>query len=187
MSDELIVRHCSPTLAGLKAGSLFSCRCDSPCALTAELRRLIRALAPKGLRVLPLQVREGRALIYHYRPRALEKELRSSGARRLLEERGYLPGQCVAQLARRVRAEGAVPPRDRAVSELPARGRGGLHLQRSLRPQVRRLLEGVRRRGRRPAHLRGLAALHPHLQPAAGGRLSAGKTGGGRLTARPTI
>lgn len=109
MSDELIVRHCSPTLAGLKAGSLFSCRCDSPCALTAELRRLNRALAPKGLRVLPLQVREGRALIYLYRPRALEKELRSSGARRLLEERGYLPGQCVAQLARRVRAEGHFP------------------------------------------------------------------------------
>lgn len=109
MSDELIVRHCSPTLAGLKAGSLFSCRCDDPRTLTAELRRLNRALAPKGLRVLPLLVREGRALIYLYRPRALEKELQRSGARRLLEERGYLPGQCVAQLARRVRAEGQVP------------------------------------------------------------------------------
>ena len=109
MSDELIVRHCSPTLAGLKAGSLFSCRCDDPRTLTAELRRLNRALAPKGLRVLPLLVREGRALIYLYRPRALEKELQNSGARRLLEERGYLPGQCVAQLARRVRAQGQFP------------------------------------------------------------------------------
>ena len=109
MSDELIVRHCSPTLAGLKAGSLFSCRCDDPRTLTAELRRLNRALAPKGLRVLPLLVREGRALIYLYRPRALEKELQRSGARRLLEERGYLPGQCVAQLARRVRAQGQFP------------------------------------------------------------------------------
>ena len=109
MSDELIVRLCSPSLAGLKAGSLFSCRCDDPRTLTAELRRLNRALAPKGLRVLPLLVREGRALIYLYRPRALEKELQRIGARRLLEERGYLPGQCVAQLARRVRAQGQFP------------------------------------------------------------------------------
>ena len=100
MSDELIVRHCSPTLAGLKAGSLFSCRYASPRDLTAELRRLNRALSPKGLRVLPLQARDGRALIYLYRPRAL------------LEERGYGPDaapRCLAQLARKLRAGETFP------------------------------------------------------------------------------
>ena len=30
MSEELVVRQCAPTLAGIKTGSLFSCPCDSP-------------------------------------------------------------------------------------------------------------------------------------------------------------
>ena len=81
MSDQLIVHHCAPTLAGLKAGSLFSCPCRDAGQLTGELRRLNRALAPKGLRVLPLQTEKGRALIYLYRPRALERELEFLQAR----------------------------------------------------------------------------------------------------------
>lgn len=29
MSDELIIRQCAPTLAGIKTGSLFPCRYES--------------------------------------------------------------------------------------------------------------------------------------------------------------
>ena len=36
MSEELVVRQCAPTLAGIKTGSLFSCPCDSP----EELRQV---------------------------------------------------------------------------------------------------------------------------------------------------
>lgn len=106
MSDELIVRHCAPTLAGLKAGSLFSCPCGDAGELTGELRRLNRALAGKGLRVLPLRAGEGRALIYLYRPRALERELGAGEARALLAERGYPAAvpRCLALLARKLRA-----------------------------------------------------------------------------------
>ena len=39
MSEELVVRQCAPTLAGIKTGSLFSCPCDSP----EELRQEVRA------------------------------------------------------------------------------------------------------------------------------------------------
>lgn len=112
MSDELIVRHCAPTLAGLKAGSLFSCPCPDVRTLTGELRRLNRTLAPKGLRVLPLRAEKGRALIYLYRPLALERELRGREARALLEERGYGPDaapRCLAQLARKLRAGETFP------------------------------------------------------------------------------
>ena len=35
MSEELVVRQCAPTLAGIKTGSLFSCPCDSPEELAA--------------------------------------------------------------------------------------------------------------------------------------------------------
>lgn len=112
MSDELIVRHCSPTLAGLKAANLFTCRCTDPAALNADLRRLNRLLGPRGLRVLALRVHQGRALIYLYRPAALAGQLQDAEARRLLEERGYCPrraGQCVARLARRLAAGGEFP------------------------------------------------------------------------------
>ena len=40
-----------------------------------ELCRLNRKLVPKGIRILPLKVQKGRALIYVYRPNALECDL----------------------------------------------------------------------------------------------------------------
>ena len=75
MSEDLVIRHCSPTLAGIKTGSLFSCDCPDRKALTAALSGLNRKLVPKGIRVLPLRVFRGRALIYVYRPHALENDL----------------------------------------------------------------------------------------------------------------
>ena len=68
MSEELIVRQCAPTLAGLKTGSLFSYRYPSSEELRESLRRFNRRLRAKGLRMLMLRRREGRALIYVYRP-----------------------------------------------------------------------------------------------------------------------
>ena len=29
MPDEMVIRHCAPTLASLKTGSLFSCPCET--------------------------------------------------------------------------------------------------------------------------------------------------------------
>lgn len=52
MSEELVVRQCAPTLAGIKTGSLFSCPCDSPEELRQEVRRINRLLAGKGLCLL---------------------------------------------------------------------------------------------------------------------------------------
>ena len=105
MSEELIVRHCSPTLAGMKTGSLFSCRCTSRQELMAELRQLNRRLVPKGLRILPLKIWNGRALIYVYRPSGLVKDFTDGQARALLEERGYhteQTEQCIMHLIERL-------------------------------------------------------------------------------------
>ena len=49
MSDEVVIRHCSPTLAGLKTGSLFSYRYDSEDELRRDIRAMNRVLVPKGL------------------------------------------------------------------------------------------------------------------------------------------
>ncbi|MBR2132493.1 MAG: DUF3793 family protein [Oscillospiraceae bacterium] len=106
MSEEMIIRHCSPTLAGLKTGSLFSCACSSREELTQSLRRINRKLVPKGLRVIPLRIRGERALIYVYRLSDLKRDLNNQQARELLEENGYLSEkveQCLMRLIRRVK------------------------------------------------------------------------------------
>ena len=38
MSEELLVRHCSPTLAGLKTGNLFSYKVESISGLKRKCR-----------------------------------------------------------------------------------------------------------------------------------------------------
>ena len=47
MSDEVVIRHCSPTFAGLKTGSLFSYRYDSEDELRRDIRAMNRVLVPK--------------------------------------------------------------------------------------------------------------------------------------------
>ena len=112
MSEDLVIRHCAPTLAGIKTGNLFSCACPCKAALTKELCRLNRKLVPKGIRILPLKVRKGRALIYVYRPNALECDLADHRSRGLLLRYGYTPGdsnRCVIHLIRRLRSDGEFP------------------------------------------------------------------------------
>ena len=48
MSDDLLVRCCAPTLAGLKTGSLFACPYEDRETLMKEIRRLNRAFSPRG-------------------------------------------------------------------------------------------------------------------------------------------
>ena len=112
MSDELLIRFCAPTLAGLKTGSMFSCAFLSREALYESVRELNRRLLPKGLRVLPLRFFAGRGLIYVYRPGQLARDLSGSAARALLAGLGYPCGsaeRCLARLMRRLREGGEFP------------------------------------------------------------------------------
>lgn len=106
MSEELVLLHCAPTLAGLKTGSLFSCLYSSEAELRRQVRDWNRRLVPKGLRVLPLRYRDGRGLIYLYRPDRLGRDLGDPVAGRLLEQWGYPQGdadRCVRRLMSRLR------------------------------------------------------------------------------------
>lgn len=112
MSEELIVRHCSPTLAGLKTGSLFTCACASREELTAALCQLNKTLVPKGVCAIPLRFGNGRALIYVYRRSGLKRDLGDRQARALLEENGYMPEQtnrCIMRLIERIGTGGEFP------------------------------------------------------------------------------
>lgn len=112
MSDEVIIRHCAPTLARIKTGSLFNTRFPSRESMNASLRRLNQRLRGKGLRAIPLRYHEGAGLIYLYRPERLHADLMDEQANRLLAEFGYsegLPERRLRQLASRMAENGDFP------------------------------------------------------------------------------
>ncbi len=105
MSEEYLVRHCAPTLAGLKTANLFSCPCYDRQALSHFLRQQNSFLQRKGLRIVPLRFSDQKALIYLYRPHRLSMDFSCQEAQQLLSARGYSPDkcdQCVVQLIRRL-------------------------------------------------------------------------------------
>lgn len=110
MSEELIVRHCAPTLANLKTGSLFVCPITDRPSFFSSLRSLNELLVPKGLRALPLRIREYSALVYLYRPSRLKKDLENPAAVKILQDHGYsCYGKCLPKLIERVRASEEFP------------------------------------------------------------------------------
>ena len=105
MPDEMLVKHCSPTLAGLKTGNLFSVMYESKMEMNQAIRMMNQRLADKGLRMIPLRYKDGKALIYLYRPSLLEKNLADAEAVKLMQESGYeqlTSSRCIARLISRL-------------------------------------------------------------------------------------
>lgn len=112
MTDELIIRYCSPTLAGLKTGNLFTCSYESENILKNEIRNLNRKLRKKRLRIIPLRISNQKALIYVYRPSKLKEDLTCNDAVRLLENIGYCceyPDRCIVKLINRLQTNNDFP------------------------------------------------------------------------------
>ncbi len=112
MSEEMIVRHCSPTLAGIKTGSLFACEHESKDEVSTSVRELNHRLVKKGLRVLSVRVAENRSLVYVYRPNKLKEDFSRLPVKSILEEYGYTTDNsdgCVVRLIRRLRSGGSFP------------------------------------------------------------------------------
>lgn len=105
MGEEIIIRNCAPTLAGLKTGEIFVCKYESGKALKEWIRDLNRRLSHKGLRVIPLKKDGARALIYVYRPAKLERDMSRAEVADLLKKHGYvhtMPSQCIVRLIDRL-------------------------------------------------------------------------------------
>ena len=97
MSDELLIKCGSPTLAGLKTGNMFSYTYESREEVRRDLRRLNKILVPRGLRVIPLRYSDKTVLIYLYRIEALKADLSQKEAVRILREVGYESAEAVSQ------------------------------------------------------------------------------------------
>lgn len=112
MSEEMILRHCSPTLAGLKTGNIITCEYESASVLYENMREWNRVLGRKHLRMLPLSYFGGKAIVYIYRPSALRRDLDTEGARDLLDELGYPRSsseRCISELSVRLRRHKSFP------------------------------------------------------------------------------
>ena len=112
MSEETIIRHCSPTLAGLKTGNMFNCAYESREEMCEAICKWNRKLRSKGIRILPLRYKDGVALIYFYRPSMLSKDMKNKDACRMLSELGYDLSSCerrIAQLIERLSEDSEFP------------------------------------------------------------------------------
>ena len=89
MSEQFVIAHCSPTLAGIKTGNLFPVKVKGGADINDEIRQLNRILRDAGLRVIPVKRGGDSVLLYVYRPTFLEMDLQDPEALRILKEKGY--------------------------------------------------------------------------------------------------
>lgn len=112
MSEEQLIRHCAPTLAGIKTANLFTCPYRNRSDVLDFLRQLNLKLHAKGLRALPLRFSSKNVLVYLYRPQMLSKDLANASACQLLHRCGYESSNCdtcVAKLAQKLRQQDDFP------------------------------------------------------------------------------
>jgi len=102
MLKNALVEHCSPTLAGIKTGNMFSIKHD-PTDIIKEIRELNRMITKRGLCLIPLKKSDKSTLIYLYRPDLLKRDLNLPEAEEILKKKGYpcgKPGCCINCLVR---------------------------------------------------------------------------------------
>ncbi|MDD3902719.1 MAG: DUF3793 family protein [Sphaerochaeta sp.] len=112
MSEELLIRHCSPTLAALKPGNLFSCNTNDMDSVQQIVEAWNLLLNDKGVQVEVLYKTANRVLIYVYRPALLERILGKREAKALLVGYGYpldMEGESITHLKYRLEDEKHFP------------------------------------------------------------------------------
>lgn len=110
--EENLIRHCSPTLAGMKTGCMFVYKYSRENELMSLLGDYNVRLSGRGVRMTILRANGRSALIYVYRPDYLKKDLKNGMAVNILSESGYSrqdPGFCLTELCRRLRDDEGFP------------------------------------------------------------------------------
>ncbi|MDD6058373.1 MAG: DUF3793 family protein [Clostridiales bacterium] len=84
-----LIRHCAPTLAGLKSASLFQYFYDDKGQAIKQIKEVNQLLNGRGVYVDTLQWNENAVLIYTYRFHHVQKELENPKGMELLMKYGY--------------------------------------------------------------------------------------------------
>lgn len=112
MPENIIVENCSPTLAGIKTGNIFTIDRSLISDICEELRELNQCFTCKGLRAVPLKITKKNVLLYLYRPEKLKADLSDAQAREILVQKGY-KCECIesdiVHLIQRIRENGTFP------------------------------------------------------------------------------
>lgn len=85
---ERIVKHCSPTLAGIKCGSMFKIGIRSRC-IVDSLRKMQSSTRSKGVRMMLLSRDDNGDLVFVYNYNLLEARLNDPEIREFLQGYGY--------------------------------------------------------------------------------------------------
>lgn len=88
MPDKNLIQFCTPTLANIKAGSIFSCK-DSLYNIKLFISHYNKQLNSLGIYLICLSYKNNIGLIYVYRPEKLLNDFSNSTTKSLLTNYGY--------------------------------------------------------------------------------------------------
>lgn len=112
MPSEIVLRYCSPTLVGIKTGSLFTYQYKDDEKLKHEIDFWNSLLNSKGIYFIILRVKKDRALIYVYRKKYLEIELNNDNVKKFLAQNGYITNdieECIQLLSKKLNIQNEFP------------------------------------------------------------------------------
>ncbi|MGN0550940.1 MAG: DUF3793 family protein [Acutalibacteraceae bacterium] len=89
MTENKLIKYCSPTLAGLKTANLYTERFDNTAQLNDYIYIWNKRLNCKGVSLDALRVKNNSALIYVCRKQRLNADLQKQGVCEFLREFGY--------------------------------------------------------------------------------------------------
>lgn len=112
MSEEMIIKHCAPTLAGMKTANLFNCSFSCEADLKIQIEIWNRKLNPKGVYIKMLRKTATHALIYVYREAQLKKVIFNPEVSAFLKCNGYSKislKSCIKELSNRLSHQEGFP------------------------------------------------------------------------------
>lgn len=89
MIEKMIIEHCSPTLASIKTGNLFTITFDNQENLFNDIIKISSVVENAGIIVRVINIKNNSALIYLCRKSLLQKELSNQQVRDFLCSFGY--------------------------------------------------------------------------------------------------
>lgn len=88
MIEKYLINQCSPTLASIKTGNIFTVACDLD-TIKNDIKYWNNVFNEKNLTLTLLRYREGVALVYLYRKNKLSEDFNKRGVLAFLKKNGY--------------------------------------------------------------------------------------------------
>lgn len=94
MSEDKMILHCSPTLRGIKAGSIFTASYTSKNEFEKDVERANLKFNKTQIRFSALKYSKGKGIVYVYRPSLLLKDISKPESIDVLSTNGYKSYDC---------------------------------------------------------------------------------------------